>query len=451
MPVTLRPAKAVRTMGPLVIAIAIVLSLICFQPPQPAAAATRIPLNLIYYGVNSPTTDQRIINAHPEFIVNNSPAGPWRGNADISTFTSAGIKYFEYLDGGYEAAQSRAIPNDLPSNFAYMEAAARSGAYGVFLDEVSAYPTPAGMSYLQQFADQAHALGLKVVFNTGVDTWSDALMSYCDYMNSSEVWSNAPLTYSQQKWASRTWLLTQNVYDAGTAASLTRAAWSKGVLAEYACLAYGDLPTYLESYISQISSYLPAPVVSPPPSPNPAPGPAPVPGTGEIRSSVASGSDDGFAGTWAFAPGSSWYESGSPGTGAVYGSWFRFSGVAIPHGASIVEARLETVQGSWSSGTSLKISAEKSASPTAPSSTADYSSRPRTTAAVDWDTGYADWSWHSSPDFAAVIQELVDTYDYPAGGVIQVLVDNDGSAAGSKSTGLVYESGSAPRLFIRYG
>ena len=44
----------------------------------------------------------------------------------------AGIKYFEYLDGGYEGTVSRSIPNDLQSNLNYLMAAETAGAYGIF-------------------------------------------------------------------------------------------------------------------------------------------------------------------------------------------------------------------------------------------------------------------------------------------------------------------------------
>jgi hypothetical protein len=227
------------------------------------AASAPASINLIYYGSNSSTTDQSIINANPEYLVNNSPAGPWGGNANISKFMSAGIKYFEYIDGGYEGTVSQAIPNDLQSNLNYINAIAKAGAYGVFIDEVSASPSASALNYLKQLADRAHSLGLKVVFNAGVDSWSDSLMNYCDFINSSEVWNNNPLTASQIKWASRTWFLTQGVNDAATAANLTEAAWSKGVEAEYVCNSYVALPTWLASYITLIESSSATPVTTP--------------------------------------------------------------------------------------------------------------------------------------------------------------------------------------------
>jgi hypothetical protein len=219
-----------------------------------SAASNPVSINLIYYGTNSNTTDRKIIDANPEYLVNNSPAGPWRGNADISKFVAAGIKYFDYIDGGYEGTVHMAIPNDLQSNLNYIDAIAAAGAYGVFVDEVSSHPSARALDYLMQLAERAHSLGLKVVFNAGVDSWSDSLMKYCDFINSSEVWNNAPLTASQTKWANRTWFLTQGVNDATTAAQLTNAAWTKGINAAYVCNSYMALPAWLPNYVELIGS-----------------------------------------------------------------------------------------------------------------------------------------------------------------------------------------------------
>ena len=218
------------------------------------AAPTTVPINMIYYGWHNDTIDTNIINKHPEFLVGNSPAGPWRGNASVSKFTSAGIKYLEYIDGGGEGSLKRSIPNDLKSNLNYIAAAAQAGAYGIFVDEVcDGIYTTTNYSYLEQIASKAHSLGLKVVFNTGVPNWADALMNYCDYINSAENWRGEALSLSQVKWASRTWLLTENVNDAATAAALTNSALSKGIRAHYATSTYNSLPSYLTAYVSQIS------------------------------------------------------------------------------------------------------------------------------------------------------------------------------------------------------
>jgi hypothetical protein len=101
-----------------------------------------------------------ILRAQPKYIIANSPAGPWKSNADIRTFKNAGIKYFEYLDGGYESTIYGGIPNDLASNLAFIQAAAGAGAFGIFLDQVSdgIYRTP-NYDYLGQIAARAGVSG----------------------------------------------------------------------------------------------------------------------------------------------------------------------------------------------------------------------------------------------------------------------------------------------------
>ncbi|MFC2017858.1 PEGA domain-containing protein [Chloroflexota bacterium] len=231
-----------------------------------AAASATVPVNMCYYGWMDYGAEQAIINAHPEFFVGNSAAGPWRGNANISKLQAAGIKYFEYIDAAYVGygTYARPIPTDLWSNLNYIEAAAQAGAYGIFVDEVcdGIYTTP-DYYYLGQIANKAHSLGLKVVFNTGMPNWADALMDYCDYINSSETWQGGALSPSQSKWASRTWLLTYNVYDAATAATLTNSALSKGIRAHYATSTFSSLPYYFPTYVSQISSYTAVSVSTP--------------------------------------------------------------------------------------------------------------------------------------------------------------------------------------------
>ena len=200
------------------------------------ASLTSVPVNMVYYGEYSAAIDEAIINANPEYLIGTSLAGPMKGNADINKFTTAGIKYFEYLTGGYEEKYPKTLPVDLQSNFDFIDAVAAAGGYGIFFDEVSdGIWTIPDYSYLQQISSRAHSLGLKVVFNTGVNNWVDQLMDYCDYISSTEQWSNVPLTASQQKWASRTWLLRrEGINNAVTAANLTIGAWDKGVLAAYA-------------------------------------------------------------------------------------------------------------------------------------------------------------------------------------------------------------------------
>lgn len=225
-------------------------------PGRETVVIPTVPIQLIYYGVFDTAVEQRIIAAMPEFLVSSSAAGPRNGNADIRKFMAAGIKYLEYIDAGYEGKYPKSIPWELDLNLQYIDAAARAGAWGIFVDEVSddVY-TPADYGYLQQIADRAHSLGLKVVFNTGSFAWADRLMDYADYLGSTETWGNEPLTPSQAKWADRTWLLKYHIYDADAATGITAGAWSKGIRAQYTTAEYGALPPWFESYVAQIRSY----------------------------------------------------------------------------------------------------------------------------------------------------------------------------------------------------
>jgi hypothetical protein len=170
--------------------------------------------------------------------------------------------------------------------------------------------------------------------------------------------------------------------------------------------------------------------------------------TTEILKSVATGTDDGFSGSWGYYNNLGWLQAGNPGS--PYNDWFRFTGITIPKGATIVHAYLETDDAGWTTGTNLKISAEKATSPAAPTSTADQTARVRTTANVTWNSGYSDSAYHNSPDIASVIQELVNNYDYSAGGVMQLLVDNNGSTGAAQALLLSFESGNPPKLDIVY-
>jgi hypothetical protein len=169
------------------------------------------------------------------------------------------------------------------------------------------------------------------------------------------------------------------------------------------------------------------------------------PPSGELTVSISTGADDGFSGSWGYYSNLSWYEAGNPGQ--PYSAWFRFTGITIPQGATITEARLELVQAGWSSGTHLKIFAEKAANPAAPTGNPVIASKLRTNTGVDWDSGFNDWGWHDTADFSTVIQELVNSYSYN-NGVIQIIIDNDGGSG--ESTGEAFESGYVPRLYIKW-
>jgi hypothetical protein len=115
----------------------------------------------------------------------------------------------------------------------------------------------------------------------------------------------------------------------------------------------------------------------------------------EITATVANGSDDGFSGSWGHFNKTVWYDTGNPGE--PFNAWFRFSDVTIPDGASIEGAYLETIHGGWGSGVNLQIAAEYAPSPSVPTGNADYNSKSRAAVAINWASGYGDWTGTTAP------------------------------------------------------
>jgi hypothetical protein len=194
-----------------------------------------VKTNICYYNWLDEAAIKKITDAKPSYIISNSPAGPWKGNAVIKTFTGAGIKYFEYLDGGYEGTKPGDIPNDLQSNLRFMKAVKKAGGDGVFLDQVASSPQYKSKKYLIAIANKATELELSLVFNVGVAKWDDWLVDYSDYISSSENWRGEALSDSQAKWKERTWLLSKNTATLEEAVRLSKAAGAMGIDAQYAC------------------------------------------------------------------------------------------------------------------------------------------------------------------------------------------------------------------------
>ena len=72
------------------------------------------------------------------------------------------------------------------------------------------------------------------------------------------------------------------------------------------------------------------------------------------------------------------------------------------------------------------------------------STRPKTTASVDWDIG-ADWTlntWYESPDISAIINEIINQDGY-AGGAIALVIEDDASPANQYELIWDYNSGAA--------
>ncbi|MCI0633293.1 MAG: hypothetical protein L0206_05160 [Actinobacteria bacterium] len=134
----------------------------------------------------------------------------------------------------------------------------------------------------------------------------------------------------------------------------------------------------------------------------------------------------------------------------------RFNGVKVPNRARITSVALEGF--ARSKGTtpiSIRYLGEKSgtSAPLPQSGGALLSIRPKTTSAVDdspppWSQG----RFHSSPDLAAIVQEIVDQADWTSGNSLTLFVVDQGSSKGKYRLVSSYHSGAqrAPVLEITY-
>lgn len=131
----------------------------------------------------------------------------------------------------------------------------------------------------------------------------------------------------------------------------------------------------------------------------------------------------------------------------------RFSALSIPTGAAIQNVQIEfTVdESSWTEATNLIFHGQcVSDAPTFSSSSADISSRTKTSASVQWSSIPA-WTTVGAkvqtPNLAPIIQEIISTCGYAQGKSMAIIVTGTGHR-----TAEAYDSGSsvAPRLFGAY-
>lgn len=230
-------------------------------PVTPPAIISAKDLCMIAYIWMDEAVVAAILKVMPKYLVANNIIQAAQSGIGIQRFKDAGIKYFEYIDGGYENINLMSIMADIHK-------AANAGAYGIFIDQVSYSPSGSQLAFLASIYQEAHTQGLKVVLNTGVANWSDSLMDCCDYINSTENWNGQNLSPSQTKWKERVWLLTEGCTLPNIASNLTLAAWSRGIASHYACELYTALPSWLDQYIANLEPDAPLTIPYPEEPPN---------------------------------------------------------------------------------------------------------------------------------------------------------------------------------------
>ena len=124
---------------------------------------------------------------------------------------------------------------------------------------------------------------------------------------------------------------------------------------------------------------------------------------------------------------------GADATPESFDCFARFTGVAIPQGATIVSAVLTFKARLARAGDTVrvKLSCNDADNATAPTDCASLIAKDRTTAQIDWDFT-TDWvvdSEYESVDITTAVQEVINRGSWLSGNALMVLIDDDGSDA----------------------
>jgi hypothetical protein len=214
--------------------------------PVLTLAPTAVPVSsgllrlaMVYYGGHDATTDQRILNAKPALLIDNTPAGYWHGTCSSSKFQAAGIKVFSYIDSSYSKF-------DLNTNLALIDAIAKEGTYGVFLDELN----PVADSYLQAIYARTKKDGVKLMVNPGMPSFDANIYNYADFVMTDEQYTGRQPSSSEQGHLAQTVVVGfQSGMTAQLAAQYTKAAWANNFgYSWHETQEYTTLPSWLETY-----------------------------------------------------------------------------------------------------------------------------------------------------------------------------------------------------------
>ena len=227
---------------------------------QKVEATDNIPLCIVDYHYHNDSTtnaDQTaIIAANPQILIDNGPNGLYIGDTIPSHYTSQGIEFYDYITSGYEHTKYLNTMDLLSDNIARVDAIGTESSTGVFMDEVSAYPTSGQESYLTSIWNECQSLGLKLIINTGVGDFNATfLKTVSNYIMVNEAYTGSNPTSSEISYGtSRCLVANDSCSSFGNAISYTETAWTKGFGWAWCTdnTSY-NLPSYMSSYISGLS------------------------------------------------------------------------------------------------------------------------------------------------------------------------------------------------------
>ena len=104
-------------------------------------------------------------------------------------------------------------------------------------------------------------------------------------------------------------------------------------------------------------------------------------------------------------------------------TFFRFRSLSIEKAVSLVSAKLSLYYLGGTGSSVVRIQADDADNSGIITSSADFNSRTKTTAYVDWTLGsYSAGNWIDSPDIKSVIQEVIDREGWASGNALQLLI-----------------------------
>jgi len=136
----------------------------------------------------------------------------------------------------------------------------------------------------------------------------------------------------------------------------------------------------------------------------------------------------------------------------------RYGNVTIPRNALVTSATITFTRRDTQLG-SVTFDVTGHASDSAPAfqggldNLFDISSRPRTTASVEWLSPTGEWTavaTADSADLAAIVQELVNRSGWSAGNALAFIISSDDSNATNLRRADAFEGGTAPSLSVSY-
>ena len=141
-------------------------------------------------------------------------------------------------------------------------------------------------------------------------------------------------------------------------------------------------------------------------------------------------------------------------SGALYGSFLRFTGLSIPRGSTIVSATLQVTADEINTNpVTASIACEAADSATAPANAQGWT-RPRTTARTSWTFAFSSMgstAKYTTPDFGPSVQEVVNRPGWASGNPLVVYLDPVGTPSGRQAFKAVDQgAATAATLTIEY-